>query len=277
MGSVFSPYYALARRNGRGDPENHCALNVALYGKGGKRWAMTERTSADLRRAAESLSIGPSNLVWDGSALTVSFDERTVPFPSRLAGRVRLEVGSLWNHVEKLDEHGRHIWRPLAPRVRVTVDLTDPQLSWQGAGYLDCNYGEEPLERAFTRWDWSRAHTETGAALLYDIERRDGSEHTIALHMGDNGELSCFAPPPRQKISRTGWRVGRATRSDVGTSPRVIATLEDTPFYARSLIATHLFGAPVSAVHESLSLDRLVRPVVRLMLPFRMPRWRYRG
>jgi carotenoid 1,2-hydratase len=95
--------------------------------------------------------------------------------------------------------------------------------------------------------------------------------------MGDNGELSRFAPPPRQKISRTGWRVGRATRSDVGTSPRVIATLEDTPFYARSLIATRLFGAQVSAVHESLSLDRLVRPVVRLMLPFRMPRWRYRG
>jgi hypothetical protein len=33
IGSVFSPYYAWARRRGHGlaDPLNHCALNVALY------------------------------------------------------------------------------------------------------------------------------------------------------------------------------------------------------------------------------------------------------
>jgi carotenoid 1,2-hydratase len=45
IGSVFSPYYAWARRRGGGDPEHHCALNVALYGAGGKRWALTERAA----------------------------------------------------------------------------------------------------------------------------------------------------------------------------------------------------------------------------------------
>ena len=35
IGSVFSPYYAWARRRGPADPLNHCALNVALYGTGG--------------------------------------------------------------------------------------------------------------------------------------------------------------------------------------------------------------------------------------------------
>jgi carotenoid 1,2-hydratase len=34
VGSVFSPYYAWARRKGQADPENHCALNVAIYSKG---------------------------------------------------------------------------------------------------------------------------------------------------------------------------------------------------------------------------------------------------
>ena len=43
IGSVFSPYYAWARRKGDAGPENHVAVNVALYGKGGKRWSMTER------------------------------------------------------------------------------------------------------------------------------------------------------------------------------------------------------------------------------------------
>ncbi len=252
-------------------------MNVAIYGKGGKRWAMTERTRSDLRRDATSLGIGPSSLSWDGSALTVSFDERTVPFPSRLTGRLHLETGPLSEHAEKLDQHGRHMWRPLAPRARITVDLQHPPMKWQGTSYLDCNYGDEPLERAFSRWHWSRAHVENGTAILYDVERRDGSEHSLALHIAETGEVSRFAPPPSRSVPRTGWLVSRATRSDTGTSPKVTATLEDTPFYARSLIATNLLGRPVQAVHESLSLDRLVSPVVRMMLPFRMPRWRYRG
>ena len=44
VGSVFSPYYKWARgRRQPPDPAHHCALNVALYGRGGKRWAMTWR------------------------------------------------------------------------------------------------------------------------------------------------------------------------------------------------------------------------------------------
>ncbi|MFX8883411.1 hypothetical protein ABTM86_19650, partial [Acinetobacter baumannii] len=50
VGSVFSPYYALARRRGRGDPLNHCALNVAVYGNGTKHWAMTERRRGAIAR-----------------------------------------------------------------------------------------------------------------------------------------------------------------------------------------------------------------------------------
>ena len=31
VGSVFSPYYAWARGRGRANPDDHCALNVAIY------------------------------------------------------------------------------------------------------------------------------------------------------------------------------------------------------------------------------------------------------
>jgi carotenoid 1,2-hydratase len=50
VGSVFSPYYAWARRKGNADPENHCALNVAIYSKGASRWAMTERGAGSCHR-----------------------------------------------------------------------------------------------------------------------------------------------------------------------------------------------------------------------------------
>ncbi|MEQ8516068.1 MAG: hypothetical protein RIC38_10725, partial [Chromatocurvus sp.] len=44
VGSVFSPYYAAARRRGPTDPGNHCAINAVLYNPGGRKvWALTER------------------------------------------------------------------------------------------------------------------------------------------------------------------------------------------------------------------------------------------
>ena len=54
--------------------------------------------------------------------------------------------------------------------------------------------------------------------------------------------------------------------------PRVRETLEDTPFYSRSMIEGRYEGEWATIIHESLSLDRLRSSLVRAMLPFRMPR-----
>jgi carotenoid 1,2-hydratase len=66
----------------------------------------------------------------------------------------------------------------------------------------------------------------------------------------------------------------RHVRSD-DASPRLLKTLEDAPFYSRSLVSTTILGTPTFGLHESLSLDRLANPLVRAMLPFRMPRRRW--
>jgi carotenoid 1,2-hydratase len=68
------------------------------------------------------------------------------------------------------------------------------------------------------------------------------------------------------------WRVARVARAEAGYPAAVLRTLEDAPFYARSLISTRLLGHSVTAMHESLSLDRFRADWVRLLLPFRMPR-----
>ena len=60
--------------------------------------------------------------------------------------------------------------------------------------------------------------------------------------------------------------------ADPGHGATVLRTLEDAPFYARSVVKTHLLGRPVTAMHESLCLDRFSRQWVRVLLPFRMPR-----
>jgi carotenoid 1,2-hydratase len=276
VGSVFSPYYAWRRERrsaANADPLDHCALNVALYGASGKRWAMTERGRERVQREAASLAIGPSAVEWEGDALTVRIDEISVPVPGRIRGVVRVHPAAITTHTFALDAAGRHRWSPIAPCARVEVELERPALAWTGSGYLDSNAGDEPLEAAFRRWDWSRTSLEGGdTVVLYDVERRDGSALPLALRFDPLGGVRTFDPPPAVRLPRTLWRVARGTRADDGRSAAVAQTLEDAPFYSRSILSARLLGEAVTAVHESLSLERFSAAWVRTLLPFRMPR-----
>jgi len=267
---VFSPYYAFARRKGPADPLNHCALNVAIYRKGSKRWAMTERPRGAVARGVDHFTIGPSDLHWDGTALTIRINEVTVPFPGRLRGTVRVVPTALTTQAFRLNDTGQHDWWPIAPCARVQVTLDAPHLRWQGEGYFDMNCGAAPIETGFTDWQWARGALHDGTAILYEGQRRDGTTLNMAMRFDANGGMQTFSPPATVPLNRTGWRVDRSIRSE--GDARVIRTLEDAPFYARSVVAAQLTGEPVIMMHESLSLDRFRRPVVQAMLPFRMPR-----
>lgn len=280
IGSVFSPYYAWARRGGNPDPRDHCSLNVALYGEGSRRWTMTERSRAQLRQSADGLEIGPSALSWDGETLTLRIDETAAPIPARVQGEVRVRPAAVTARDFAIDPAGHHRWWPIAPSARVEVDFARPRLRWSGTGYLDMNSGREPLERGFKRWDWSRAPLPDGTAILYDTQARQGGGEALALHIDRHGEIAELPGPPRVDLPGSPlWRIVRGTRCETGHAAGIARTLEDTPFYARSLVHTRLLGRDVTAMHESLCLDRFASPWVQAMLPFRMPRvgWPLRG
>jgi carotenoid 1,2-hydratase len=295
IGSVFSPYYALARRlkgDAGVDPFQHCAVNVALYGATHNHWAMTERTSAVLKRTPTTFALGPSHLAWQrdpasdtGLQLVINVDEQTLPWPTaprpiRMRGQITVTMPALeGGEPHALDAAGLHRWKPLAPCARVHVSMQQPAQQWRGHAYLDTNVGARPLERDFVRWDWSRARLADGrCVVLYDAWRRDGSRLQLAsLHDGSGSparlEPSTLATHP---LATGQWGVRRATLADVTTAgqaaPRVIRSLEDGPFYARSLISGRWLGEAATAVHESLSCDRFASPWVQVLLPVRMPR-----
>lgn len=272
IGSVFSPYYALARRK---DPFDHCALNVALYRPRAGRWAMTERPRRRVEIAPDRFELGNSALSWDGETLTIDVRETCAPIPYPLRGRIIVRTGRLGGHVFDLDEARLHRWRPLAPDCEVEVDFSDPSVRWTGRGYLDFNQGEAPLEDGFAFWDWSRAEIGPGeTAVLYNTVPREGAPQSLALRFGLDRSFERFEPPGEASLPTTSiWRIRRPLRAEKGAEPRVLKTLEDTPFYSRSVIESTVLGAPRRAVHESLSGDRLRARIVKAMLPFRMPRY----
>ncbi len=275
VGSVFSPYYARARRRGPADPLDHCSVNVALYGRHG-RWAMTERGRGRVERSARRLRIGPSALAWEGGALVIRVREWAVPLPRPVRGEIRITPEARPGRTWTLDPDERHRWSPLAPIARVEVRFERPALAWNGPAYIDHNAGDEPLEAGFARWHWSRAGlADGGTSVLYDIVPHRGERRVLALCFGADGSVAPIEAPAAVDLPRSGWGIERSARAPA-CRPRLARTLEDTPFYARSLLSVSADGHATTAYHESLSLERFRAGWVQTLLPFRMPRRRGR-
>jgi len=270
IGSVFSPYYYRARHQGRGEPRNFCSINVASYGPAANAWAMTERGSRQLQTSPTRVQIGRSYLQLTENRLCVGIAERTTPWLRKLSGNVRVSANSSSDKVFYLDDEQQHQWQPIAPIARIDVALEHPSLRWSGNAYVDTNFGTRPLEDDFRSWHWSSVRHSGGSNIYYDALQLNGKRNCIALAVNNRNEVSTIAVPSRAELQRSGWGIERAAQH--GNASRVIKTLENTPFYARSLLAVD--GTPESgiAVHESLSLERFRRGWVRTLLPFRMPR-----
>jgi carotenoid 1,2-hydratase len=268
VGSVFSPFYAKARKAGAANPEDHCAINVALYGKH-KRWVMTERGAKQMEREADAFRLGPSSLLWKDGSLIIHINEKTSPFAATLKGRVVLTPECFYDHPIALDAAEKHHWQAVAPRGRIEVTFENPAVSWAGQAYHDMNWGSEALEKAFTSWTWSRAQAQSGTHVFYDLKRRDGTVLTFGrtYTKGDVQEISL---PNKHTLSKSYWALSREVYSD--RRPKLLDSLEDTPFYNRSGVEVSINGEACEGFHETLSLQRFTKPIVQWMIPYRMRR-----
>jgi len=276
VGGAFSPWYARARRRGNAYPARHCVMNVALYGPWGKRWSMTERSLSAGDRGRDWLKMGPSALTWEDDGLAVRIDEIASPLGRRIRGTVRLTPDALESTTRWLDHVGRHRWRPIAPCARVRVTMETPDLTWSGSAYLDTIVGDRALEADFRRWDWSRALVPGGTIVQFEVvSKNPASNLRLATRYDRSGGMRDFVGPPTGALARGPfWRMNRRIGSEPNRAPKVIRTLEDTPFFTRSIVETSLEGGPVAAMHESLSLDRFRKSWVQVLLPIRMRRAR---
>ncbi|MBS0377485.1 MAG: hypothetical protein JSS29_03280 [Proteobacteria bacterium] len=276
LGYVFSPRFVRAQRHGAVPPCTHAALNAALYSPQRHRWALTEYPEGELLEGGAALRLGKNALRWDQGTLDIEVDEREAPVPRRLRARIEVRPGIASDLTWPLDEAGAHGWHPLAPQARVRVEVPGGP-HWNGTGYLDCNRGAGALGDSFHGWSWLRAHGAARTTVVYETTAatRGAVPRRHLLRFSAGGDrVSIGAPPAAQPLARTRWGIERSVACDAGSTPRLLRTLEDTPFYARSLVETRLLGERMSAVHESLSLARFQSRWVQALLPFRSRRAR---
>lgn len=238
---------------------------------------MTDRGAGALRASRDALEVGPSRMDWDGNALTITIDERSVPHLDRVRGVVRVHPAAIAGQAVALHPDGSHVWRPYAPVAAIEVDFDRPGWRWQGSGYFDANFGTRALEADFRRWTWSRRPLGDGALCFYDAERRDGTVLATALRFDAGGGMEAFEPPARLRLSRSRWALRRETRGDPGTEAVQVRGMLDAPFYCRSAVRTTVAGETAVGVHEALDLDRFASPWLKPMLAVKVPRRRRWG
>ncbi len=269
LGNSFSPFYARERARRVANPLDFVTMNAAVYRGSRTRWALTETRGA--KRDSTSLAIGRSTMRWSNGALVVELDEVGAPLPRAIKGRVVVHPEIVDAEPRVLDSAGAHLWWPIAPRARVEVDLVAPRVRFSGTGYLDSNAGEEPLERAFDSWDWSRVTGADGTFVSYSTRRKDGTAQTLDLAFQRNGTSTRDGLVGR-KLGRTLWGIELATRARPSDRVTVEQSLENTPFYARSELRVHNGNELMRGTHEALSLRRFDSSWVRWLLPFKMRR-----
>lgn len=269
---MFSPYYRSARARAHASAEDHCALNVVLYGRDGFRWVLSEYGHRDVERESDAFRLAGSVLRWRHGVLEIDVDERCAPFPARLRGQVRIEPAAIVSDTFVLDSDGAHRWHPLAPVARAHVELDDPGARWTGHAYMDTNSGDTPLEAAFDGWTWSRSRDGDRAVVLYDVCPIASAPRSISLSFEGASATPMRDRSTMHELPRSRWGIARATRTGEGGCASVLRTWSDTPFYARSLLRLNDGGRVTTAIHESLDLRRFRSAWVQRMLPFRMRR-----
>ncbi|MFH1132434.1 MAG: carotenoid 1,2-hydratase [Pseudomonadota bacterium] len=272
-GSAFSPFYALSRTQNRdADPLDHCAVNVVLYKRRSKIWTFTECTKENIERGCETFSVLGNEISWHGDFLSATFDLRSPVCGIPLEGYVRLYPARLFGQAVALDKRKKHFWHPVAPLSRIEVELKKPSISFQGSAYHDANVGLEPLSNGFKMWSWSRAEVRGRAIALYDGMEKDGSKFSLGRIFDPSGENTALGASSKVVLPSTRWLIPRQTRVDRTGSARLIRTLENSPFYARSLIETELEGEKTTCIHETLNLDRFNKKWVQFLFYLRMRR-----
>ncbi len=272
VGSVFSPFYFAKRQEvGQADPLDFCAFNVAVYDRGKRLWGFTEWSRERVTREPDRFVVGTNRIVREPGRITIDVDEACATGGHRIEGRIVMYPAHTADRSFVLDGGGAHRWHPIAPVGEMEVTLNRPGLRFRGSAYHDANNGDEPLEAALRRWSWSRHEVAGDTVVLYDGIRRDDSPFSLSLRFRPDGTVEEVDAPPMHRLSRSlWWRCPRSTRSEGGARPRIVRTLEDFPFYARTLLECTLFGECAPGVHESLELDRFTAKWMQWMLPFRI-------
>ena len=269
------------------NPLDFCAIGLSHYRDGRTvSYALNAHRGNAFRHQAEpfSVAVADSTLQRDDEGYTLRVRTPSREGRCRIVANLRFHRPASRRPAFERDLGGPgepHLWSLAAPNCPVsgTIVLEGPggvSTRFEGQGYHDHNAGSAELSSTLRRWAWGRFHDGPTTFLYYHVEPRQGPDMSLVLTVLE-GRVTVLSDRPPQ-FSR--WRSNPfgliAPREvKVAESIRIVEAtrVDDGPFYRRSLArAVMAPGREVVGISEWVDTQRLVHPIVRLMVPYRLKR-----
>ena len=221
VGSVFSPYYAWS---GMGRPRQSLRRQCRAL------WPARHALGDDRARPRQSVSARATfcrsdraRCEWRDGSLTIRVDEIAAPLPKRYPRRDRCR--SRWRSMRQeftLETKGSHVWRPIAPVARVSLDLDAPEPALERPRL----FRHQRRRRAARTEPLPSGHgrAPTSATTPQSSTTPNGAAKaplSLALRFDARRAASrTLDPPPVAPLPPTNWRVQRRTRAEDGSRRR---------------------------------------------------------
>ena len=251
-GNPFSKRYIQALSNGRNHlAESFPAVSISVY-KDGKplfySFVESESNFADFSTDKVFGRVGENSFTGtkDGDSISYNLQlNQSLPNGESISGEFIFSSASGSGIDSSNFNQGSantHIWNLILPKCEVSgslnIDSGKPEnISFNGTGYHDHNFGSEPMKESFDEWYWGRYHFNT-STLIYYVMNVDGEWDRKGWLIGDDGPVMKRDAIHLQDQSLIffGWKSARNlefTGSDFEAVLQKDQLIDSGPFYQR--------------------------------------------
>ena len=202
-GNPFSKRYIQALSNGRNHfAESFPAISISVYKDGKPLFYSFEETDTEFSNfGTEDISgrVGENSFTGtkDGDSISYNLQlNQSLPNGESISGEFIFSSASGSGIDSSNFNQGSantHIWNLILPKCEVSgslkIDSGKPEnISFNGTGYHDHNFGSEPMKESFDEWYWGRYHFNT-STLIYYVMNVDGEWDRKGWLIGDDGTV----------------------------------------------------------------------------------------
>ena len=202
-GNPFSKRYIQALSNGRNHfAEAFPAISISVYKDGRPlfySFVESESKFADFSTDKVFGRVGENSFTGtkDGDSISYNLQlNQSLPNGESISGEFIFSSASGSGIDSSNFNQGSantHIWNLILPKCEVSgslnIDSGKPEnISFNGTGYHDHNFGSEPMKESFDEWYWGRYHFNT-STLIYYVMNVDGEWDRKGWLIGDDGTV----------------------------------------------------------------------------------------
>jgi carotenoid 1,2-hydratase len=244
-GNPFSTRYIEQSEKAPMYPSQFPAISISVYKQG--KPIYYSFTEAKENEASFSSEVSAGQVL--NNSFSCSLEERTLtyhilldeelPTGDRLKGELNFRgvTGQKGFGDEKDDDH---LWNLIQSRadVRGELRVNGKAHTFEGSGYHDHNFGEEPMDHSFTDWYWGRFHIGQKSLVYYVMNTKEGQDYRAWL-FDQEGRMEGEFNDIRYEDFRTNFFGLKSARKldlsgdGLKASIQLSKILDNGPFYQR--------------------------------------------